>query len=61
MTDKIVFKVYNNDLITSDKMRISDKTRNYINQIKRETGLPATKIVEKCMAFAIENYEVIEL
>jgi len=57
--DKLIFRVMAAP-IGGKNMRISPKTRNYINQIRSETGLSAIKIVEMCMAFAVKNYEVEE-
>lgn len=57
--DKLIFRVPSP--IEGNNMRITPKTREYINQIRTDTGLPATKIVEACMKFAAENYEVEEI
>lgn len=56
---KLVFKV--STPINGNCMRITPKTREYINRIKTETSLPATEIVEACMKFAVEHYEVEEV
>lgn len=57
--NKLIFRVPSP--ISGNNMRITPKTREYINQIKAETNLPATQIVEACMKFAVENYEVEEI
>lgn len=57
--NKLIFRVPSP--ICGNNMRITPKTREYINQIKTATNLPATKIVEVCMEFAVKNYEVEEI
>ena len=59
--NKLIFKVYGKEPIIGDMLRLTAKTRDSINQIKRETGLSASRIVEKCLEFAVENYEVEEV
>lgn len=56
--DKLIFRVPTP--ISGNNMRITPRTREFINQIRQDTGLSATKIVEKCMEFAVKNYEVEE-
>lgn len=58
---KLVFKVYKNSEIQGPVIRVSQNTIDLVNQIIRDTGLPASKIIEKCVAFAAENYEVEEV
>lgn len=55
---KLTFKVYRNKPVEGQFIRTNDRILELVNQIRRETGLSATKIIEACLEFAAENYEV---
>lgn len=59
--DKLVFKVFKYEEPCGDVVRISKDAREVVNQIQRETGLPASKIVSECIRFISERYEVKEV
>ena len=42
-------------------VRINDKTRKIVNQLRRKTGFSATQIIEMCVKYASENYEIKEV
>lgn len=58
--ENLVFEIHRTDPVGS-VVRINDKTRKIVNQLRRETGFSATRIIEMCMEYASENYEVKEV
>ena len=61
MATKVIFQVHKTELITGDMLRLNDKARQYINELRKETGLPAITIVEKALQYAVENHEIQEI
>lgn len=61
MSDKVIFQVHKTEPITGEMLRLNRKTKNYINELRKVTGLPAIVIVEKALEFAVENYEIQEV
>jgi len=61
MPNKLVFEIHNCEPITSEFVRVNQKCKDYINQIRRDTGLSATKILEKVLEYAVDNYEIKEI
>ena len=57
---KIIFKVYNAP-ISGKMLRINSNIRASLNTLIRATGLPASKIVEQVLEYAVNNFEVEEV
>ena len=57
---KLVFELHRIEPV-GNTVRINDKTRKIVNQLRRETGFSATRIIEMCVEYASENYEVVEV
>ncbi|MGN0452121.1 MAG: hypothetical protein ACI4FN_08445 [Acutalibacteraceae bacterium] len=60
MKDSLVYKIHPSSDV-GEVVRINAKTREILNQHKRETGLSATKILEEWAKFADKHYEVREV
>jgi len=58
--ENLIFEVHCMEPIRNI-VRISDKTRKIINQLRRETGFSATRIIELCVEYASENHEIKEV
>ena len=58
--EKLVFEVRSMEPI-GNIVRISDKTRKIVNQLRRKSGCSATRIIEMCVEYASENHEIKEV
>lgn len=58
--ENLVFEVHRTEPV-GNVVRINDKTRKIVNQLRRETGFSATRIIEMCMEYSSENYEIKEV
>lgn len=58
--ENLVFEVHRTEPV-GNVVRINNKTRRIVNQLRRETGFSATRIIEMCMEYASENYEIKEV
>ncbi len=58
--EKLVFEVQQIAPV-GNIVRINDRTRKIINQLRKKTGFSATRIIEMCMEYASENYEIKEV
>lgn len=58
--ENLVFEIHCMEPV-GNIVRINDKTRKIVNQLRRETGFSATRIIEMCVKYASENYEVVEV
>lgn len=58
--EKLVFEVRSMEPI-GNIVRISDKTRKIVNQLRRKSGFSATRIIEMCVEYASENHEIKEV
>lgn len=58
--EKLVFEVRGMESI-GNVVRINDKTRKIVNQLRRKTGFSATQIIEMCVEYASENHEIKEV
>lgn len=58
--ENLVFEVHRTEPV-GNVVRINDKTRKIVNQLQRETGFSATRIIEMCMEYASGNYEIKEV
>lgn len=60
MGETLIYKVHPLGDV-GEVVRINQKTREILNQHRRETGLSATKILEEWAKFADKHYEVEEI
>ena len=58
--ENLIFEVHRTEPV-GNVVRINDKTRKIVNQLRRETGFSATRIIEMCMEYDSENYEIKEV
>lgn len=58
--EKLVFEVRGMESI-GNVVRINDKTRKIVNQLRRKNGFSATQIIEMCVEYASENHEIKEV
>lgn len=58
--ENLVFEIHRMEPV-GNIVRINDKTRKIVNQLRRETGFSATRIIEMCVEYASEHYEVVEV
>lgn len=60
MEDKLIYRLHPSRDV-GEVVRINAKTREILNQHRRETGLSAVKIIEEWAKFADRHYEVREI
>ncbi len=57
----MILKVHKAEPIKGGIVRIDDEAMKIIQQMQKETGLSARKLISECVKFSSQHYEVIEV